>query len=129
MSTEGQSNERIFSDRFGYFLETIWKKFGKISSNLVSNSSPMTTADKVGLVLTIIAFGFILTPIAYSEADPYHIKGLLEEIKENISLTEDFVKNQDHPQYTVIVHLKLSPETHLDTTEKIIFGKYSSITS
>ena len=89
----------------------------------------MTSTDKVGLVLTIIAFGFILTPIAFSEADPYHIKGLLEELKGNVPLMDDFVDNQDHTQYRVILHLKLSPESHLDITEKIIFGKYRSITS
>jgi hypothetical protein len=34
-------------------------------------------------------------------------------------------KNQDESQYKIIVYLKLSPEFHLDTTEKIILGKYN----
>ena len=88
----------------------------------------MTTSDKVGLLFTIIAFGVILTPIAMSDSDPYHLKGILEEVKDNVPLIDNLDKSQDGSQYRIIAHLKLSPEFHLDTTEKIIQGKFISKT-
>ena len=130
MSAENLSfSDGILSDKFGHLLEKIWNGFGKISTNLVSNSSPMTTVDKIGLVLTIVAFGVILSPIALSETDPYHIKGILEEVKGSFPLMEDFEDNQTSNQYTVIVHLKLSPEFFSDIAEKKILGEYRTFTS
>jgi len=104
-------------------LEEIKDEFGKIATYLVSSSNPMTTADKIGLMLTIIAFGVMLTPIAMSDSDPYHLKGILEEVKDSVPLLDNLDKNQDESQYRIIAHLKLSPNFHLDTTEKIILGK------
>ena len=123
--TEDLSSINNSSERFGRVLEEIRDEFGKIATYLVTSPNPMTTADKVGLMLTIIAFGVILTPIALSNSDPYHLKGILEEIKNNVPLMDNLDKNQDESQYKIIVYLKLSPEFHLDTTEKIILGKYN----
>lgn len=113
------------SEGFGHVLEEIKDEFGKIATYLVSSSSPMTTADKVGLMLTIIAFGVMLTPIAMSDSDPYHLKGILEEVKDSIPLLDNLDKKQSESQYRIIAHLKLSPDFHLDTTEKIILGKFN----
>ncbi len=121
--TEDLSRINNSSERFGRVLEEIRDEFGKTATYLVSSPNPMTTADKVGLMLTIIAFGVILTPIALSNSDPYHLKGILEEIKNNVPLMDNLDKNQDEPRYRIIAHLKLSPEFHLDPTEKIIQGK------
>jgi len=123
LSAEDLLVNNTSSERFGHVLEEIKDEFGKITTYLVSSSSPMTTADKIGLMLTIIAFGVILTPIAMSDSDPYHLKGILEEVKESILLIDNLDKNQDESQYRIIAHLKLSPDFHLDTTEKIILGK------
>ena len=125
MSTEVLSVNNTTSERFGHVLEEIKDEFGKITTYLVSSSNPMTTADKIGLMLTIIAFGVMLTPIAMSDSDPYHLKGILEEVKDSVPLIDNLDKNQDESQYTIIVHLKLSPDFHLDTTEKIILGKFN----
>ena len=123
MSTEVLSVNNTTSERFGHVLEGIKDEFGKIATYLVSSSNPMTTADKIGLMLTIIALGVILTPIALSNSDPYHLKGILEEVKDSVPLLDNLDKNQDESQYRIIAHLKLSPNFHLDTTEKIILGK------
>jgi len=123
LSTEGLSVNNTSPERFGHVLEEIKDEFGKIATYLVSSSNPMTTADKVGLMLTIIALGVILTPIAMSDSDPYHLKGILEEVKDSVTLIDNLDKNQDESQYRIIAHLKLSPDFHLDTTEKIILGK------
>ena len=123
MSTEGLLNNNTSSERFGHVLEEIKDEFGKIATYLVSSSNPMTTADKIGLMLTIFAFGVMLTPIAMSDSDPYHLKGILEEVKDSVPLLDNLDKNQDESQYRIIAHLKLSPNFHLDTTEKIILGK------
>jgi len=123
LSPEGLSVNITSSERFGHVLEEIKDEFGKIATYLFSSSNPMTTADKIGLMLTIIAFGVMLTPIAMSDSDPYHLKGILEEIKDSITLIDNLDKNQDESQYRIIAHLKLSPDFHLDTTEKIILGK------
>jgi hypothetical protein len=80
------------------------------------------------LFFTIVSFSVILSPISLSDADPYHIKGIFEEVKDSIPLIEDLFENQEM-QYTLIVHLKFSQESHLDATEKIILAKYSSSTS
>jgi len=125
LSTEGLSVNNTSSERFGHVLEEIKDEFGKIATYLVSSSSPMTTTDKVGLMFTIIAFGVILTPIAMSDSDPYHLKGILEELKDSVPLIDNLDKNQDEYQYRIIAHLKLSPEFHLETPEKIILGKYN----
>ncbi len=125
MSTEGLSVNNTSSERFGHVLEEIKDEFGKIATYLVSSSSPMTTTDKAGLMFTIIAFGVILTPIAMSDSDPYHLKGILEELKDSVPLIDNLDKNQDEYQYRIIAHLKLSPEFHLETPEKIILGKYN----
>jgi len=123
LSEEGLSVNNTSSERFGHVLEEIKDEFGKIATYLVSSSNPMTTADKIGLMLTIIAFGVMLTPIAMSDSDPYHLKGILEEVKNSVPLLDNLDKNQDESQYRIIAHLKLSPNFHLDTTEKIILGK------
>jgi len=123
LSTEGLLINNTSSERFGHVLEEITDEFGKIATYLVSSSNPMTTADKIGLMLTIIAFGVMLTPIAMSDSDPYHLKGILEEVKDSVPLLDNLDKNQDESQYRIIAHLKLSPNFHLDTTEKIILGK------
>jgi len=119
----------LSSDRFGSVLERIGNQIDKITTNLVSSSSPMTTADKVGLVFTIIVFSVILTPIVLSDTDPYHLKWILEEVKDSVSLIEDSFGNHWDSQYAVIIHLKSSPESHLDITEKVILGKYRTITN
>jgi len=123
LSTEGLSVNNTSSERFGHVLEEIKDEFGKIATYLVSSSNPMTTADKIGLMITIIAMGVILTPIAMSDSDPYHIKGILEEVKNSVTLIDNLNKNQDESQYRIIAHLKLSPDFHLETPEKIILGK------
>jgi hypothetical protein len=123
LSTEDLLINNTSSERFGHVLEEIKDEFGKIATYLVSSSNPMTTADKIGLMLTIIAFGVMLTPIAMSDSDPYHLKGILEEVKDSVPLLDNLDKNQDKSQYRIIAHLKLSPNFHLDTTEKIILGK------
>ena len=129
MGTENLSFWNLSSDRFGHVLERIGNQISKITTNLVSSSSPMTTADKVGLIFTIIVFSVILTPIALSDTDPYHLKWILEEVKDSIPLIEDSFVDYGDSQYTVIIHLKSSLESHLDTTEKVILGKYRTITN
>jgi len=113
------------SERFGHVLDEIKDQFGKIATYLFSSPNPMTTADKVGLMLTIIAFGVMLTPIAMSDSDPYHLKGILEEVKDSVPLLDNLDKNKDESQYRIIAHLKLSSDFHLDATEKIILGKFN----
>ncbi len=125
MNTEDLSANITSSERFGHVLEEIKVEFGKTATYLVTSPNPMTPADKVGLMFTIIAFGVILTPIALSDTDPYHLKGILEEIKDSVPFMDNLGKNQDESQYRIIAHLKLSPEFHLDITEKIILGKYN----
>ena len=125
MSAEGLSVNNTSSERFGHVLEEIKDEFGKIATYLFSSSGPMTTADKIGLMLTIIAFGVMLTPIAMSDSDPYHLKGILEEVKDSVPLLDNLDKKQSESQYRIIAHLKLSPDFHLDTTEKIILGKFN----
>jgi hypothetical protein len=125
MSSESQVVNNSSSKRFGLVLEEIRDEFGKIATYLFSSSNPMTTADKVGLMFTIIALGAILTPIALSNSDPYHLKGILEEVKDSVPLMDNLDKNQDEPRYRIIATLKLSPEFHLDITEKIILGKFN----
>ena len=88
----------------------------------------MSRSDKVGLTLTIIAFVVSLSPLAFSDSDPYHIKWLLDEVAENASLIDSIGENNDS-QYRVIAHLKISQENHIDATEKIILGKYRSLTN
>ena len=116
------------SERFGHVLEEIKDEFGKIATYLFSSSNPMTTADKIGLMLTIIALAVILTPIAMSDSDPYHLKGILEEVKDSIPLIDNLDKKQDEYQYRIIAHLKLVPDFHLETPEKIILGKLNPTT-
>jgi len=125
LNSEDLSIDNASSERFGRVLEEIKVEFGKIATYLVTSPNPVTTAEKVGLMFTIIAFGVILTPIALSDTDPYHLKGILEEVKDSVPLMDNLDKNQDESQYKIIVHLKLSPEFHLDATEKIILGKYN----
>ncbi|MGI0097460.1 MAG: hypothetical protein ACREAJ_03650 [Nitrosopumilaceae archaeon] len=129
MGTEDLSFWNLSSDRFVHVLERIGNQIDKITTNLISSSSPITTADKVGLVFTIIVFSVILTPIALSDTDPYHLKWIIEEVKDSVPLIEDSFGNYVGSQYTVIIHLKSSPESHLDTTEKVILGKYRTITN
>lgn len=100
-------------------------KFGKFGTYLISSSNPMTIADKVGLIFTIIALGVILTPFALSDSDPYYLKGVIEEVKDRVPFFDNLDNNQDESQYRIIDHMKISPEFHLDTTEKIILGKVS----
>jgi hypothetical protein len=128
LSSEDPSCNNDSSERFGHVLEEIKFEFGKMATYLFSSSNPMSTADKVGLMFTIIAFGVILTPIAMSDSDPYHLKRILEEVKDNVPLMDNLDKNQDGSQYRIISHLKLSPEFNLDITEKIIQGKFNSKT-
>ena len=125
MSTEKLSGNNTSPERFGHVLDEIRDEFGKIATYLVSSSNPMTTADKIGLMFTIIALGVILTPIALSDSDPYHLKGIVENVKESVPLLDNLDKNQDESKYKIIAHLKLSPELNLDTTEKIILGKFN----
>jgi len=125
LSAEDLLVNNTSSERFGHVLEEIKDEFGKIATYLVSSSSPMTTADKIGLMLTIISMGVILTPIAMSDSDPYHLKGILEEVKDSIPLIDNLDKKQDESQYRIIAHLKLSPDFHLETPEKIILGKFN----
>jgi hypothetical protein len=113
---------------FRHDLEKIPNNFSKITTFLLSNSSPMSKTDKVGLSITLIALGMIFSPIAFSDSDPYHLKWLLNEIKGNLSLIDNLGENQEK-HYRVIAHLKLSQENHLDATEKIILGKFRSLTN
>lgn len=121
------SKGNIPSGRFEYVFEKFYGRI-RIITNLFSSSSPMTSGEKAGLFFTIVSFGVILSPISLSDADPYHLKGILEKIKASIPLIEDLSENHEM-QYTLIVHLKFSQESHLDATEKIILGKYRSSTS
>ena len=125
MSTEKLSGNNTSPERFGHVLDEIRDEFGKIATYLVSSPNPMTTADKIGLMFTIIALGVILTPIALSDSDLYHLKGIVENVKESVPLLDNLDKNQDESKYKIIAHLKLSPELNLDTTEKIILGKFN----
>ena len=125
MSAEDLLVNNTSSERFGHVLEEIKDEFGKIATYLFSSSNPMTTADKIGLMLTIIAFGVMLTPIAMSDSDPYHLKGILEEVKDSVPLLDNLDKKQDEYQYRIIAHLKLVPDFHLETPEKIILGKFN----
>ena len=129
MDTKNQSFWSLSSDSFGHVLDIIENQIGKITTNLVSSSSPMTTADKVGLVFTIIVFSIILTPIALSDTDPYHLKWILEEVKNTVPSIEDSFGIHRDSQYPVIIHLKSSPESHVDATKKVILGKYRTITN
>lgn len=129
MNTEIRSLWSLPSDRFEYVFERIRNQIGKLVTNLVSSSTPMTNTDKIGLIITIIAFSIVITPIALSDSDPYHLKWIFEEIRGQVPLIENFFGNQGSSQYTVIIHLKSSPEFHLDTTEKVILGKFRSITN
>ena len=109
-------------------MEQIRDEFGKIATYLVSSPNPMTTADKVGLMFTILAFGIILAPIALSDSDPYHLKVILEEVKDFVPLLDNLDNNQGESDYRIIAHLKLSPEFNFESTEKIILGKLNSKT-
>lgn len=122
------SKENISSYRTKHVFEKFCGATRIITANLFSTSSPMTTAEKIGLFFTIVSFCVILSPISLSDSDPYHIKGILEEIKDSIPLIGDLSENQEM-QYTLIIHLKFSQKSHLDATEKVILGKYSSSTS
>jgi len=102
LSAEDLLVNNTSSERFGHVLEEIKDEFGKITTYLVSSSSPMTTADKIGLMLTIIAFGVMLTPIAMSDSDSYHLKWILEEVKDSIPLIDNLDKNLDESQYRII---------------------------
>lgn len=128
MSTDNLSFRDDSLDGSRHVSDKIWNKFGKITTYLFSNSAPMSRSDKIGLSLTIIAFGMILSPFALSDSDPYHIKWLLDEAKGSLPLIDNIAENQD-AHYRVIAHLKLSQENHLDATEKIILGKYRSLTN
>ena len=125
MNTDNSTLRKISLDRSGQDSDKIWKKFGKISTYLLSSSSPMSKTEKIGLSITVIAFGMILTPLALSDSDPYHLKWLFDEVKETVPLIDNTEKNHDS-QYRVIAHLKISNENHIDATEKIILGKYRS---
>ncbi len=127
MTTDNLSIRDDSLGRSRHVLDKIWNRFGKITTYLVSNTSPMSRSDKVGLSLTVIAFGMILSPLALSDSDPYHLKWLLDEVIENVPLIDSVGENHD-TNYRVIAHLKISQETHLDVTEKIILGKYRSLT-
>ena len=115
-------------DRSRHDLDKIWNKFGKITTYLVSDSAPMSKTDKVGLTLTIVAFGIILSPLALSDSDPYQIKWLLDEVIGIVPQADSVGEDQD-THYRIIVHLKTPQESHMDATEKIILGKYRSFTS
>jgi len=119
----------------GYYLEQIRFQFGKIRKNSILNSSPMTSEDKVGLAITIIAFGIIFSPLALSESDPYHVKGLLEETKKTFNVFSDFINPQveyeiiDGKQYRFIAHFQVSVEKDpIDTIEKVFLGKLKAKT-
>lgn len=118
LSANCTSSEKIRNNFNGFKVEV-----GKFGTYLITSSNPMTIADKVGLIFTIIALGVILTPIALSDSDPYYLKGVLEEIKERLPFFDNLDNNQDESQYRIIAKMKLSPELHLETTEKIILGK------
>ena len=125
MRTEDLSSNNNSFERFGHFLEETRIEFDKIVTYLFSSSKPMTSGEKVGLIFTVLALGVIITPIALSDSDPYHLKGILEEVKDSVPLVNDLDKNQDESNYRIIAHLKLSPDYHLDITEKIIQGKFN----
>lgn len=129
VDTENLSFLNLMANRFGYILEIMGNQICKITTNLVSSSSPMTNSDKIGLIITIIFFSIVLTPIAFSESDPYHLKWILGEVKENVPSIEDSFVDHGENQYTVIIHLKSSHESHLDTTEKVMLGKFRTITN
>jgi len=123
-------------DKSGYYLEQIWFQLGKIRKSSILRSSPMTTEDKIGLAITIIAFGIIFSPLALSESDPYHVKGLLEETKKTFNVFGDFIKPQveyeiiEGKQYRVIAHLQVSVDkTPMDTIEKVFLGKLKAKTN
>ena len=124
------------SEKFGYYLEQIWFRFGKIPTSSILSSSSMTTADKVGLSITIIAFGIIMSPLALSDSDPYHVKWLLEDTRDTFVVIGNFIISQGddetspEKQYRVIAHLKMSiNQPQGDLIEKSILGKLKSKTS
>lgn len=125
MITEILTVHNSSSEKLGSFLKEFKKELGKFGTFLMSSSNPMTIADKVGLIFTIIALVVILTPIALSDSDPYYLKGIIEEVKDRIPFFNNLDNNQDESQYRIIANMKISPDFHLDTTEKIIQGKIS----
>lgn len=110
-------------------FEKISSKIYLVTKSLGDISSPMTTTDKIGLVLTSIAFIIILSPIALSDADPYYVKGFFEKVRENIPLIENFEKNQNDDSYTIVVHLKNPLKYNYDITEQIFLGNFGSLKS
>jgi hypothetical protein len=121
------SKENISVDGSKKVFEKFFAKI-RIITNLFSSSSPMTTAEKIGLFFTIVSFAVILSPISLSDADPYYIKGIVDEVKNSIPLIEDLYKDQEI-QHTLTIHLKFSQNSHLDATERVILGKYRSLTN
>ena len=97
-------------------------KLKKIPTVLCKSQSPMNMADKIGLALTLTAFAIIFTPIAISDADPYHLKTSLEELQ-NMFIIEEIIGSPDTGDSRIITYLKISSENHLESIEKIIHGK------
>lgn len=128
MSNDNPTLREGSLDRSVHVLGKTQNSLSKISAFLLSNSTPMSGSDKVGLSLTIIALGVVLGPIALSDSDPYHIKWLFDEVKGNVPLI-DSISEDNNPHYRVIAHLKISHDNHIDATEKIILGKYRSFTN
>ena len=108
------------------YFKTSQKNFKKLSNYLFTNQPPMSRTDKIGLAITVTAFVIILSPLALSDSDPYRIKWLIDEVKGNTPLFDN-TESQKGEQFTMIVHLKMSEQEHLDATEKIIFGEYRSL--
>ncbi|MFB5630814.1 MAG: hypothetical protein ACE5RN_04440 [Nitrosopumilaceae archaeon] len=125
MATEILDVQNFSSVKIGNLLKEFKIKCGKFGTFLFSSSNPMTIGEKVGLIFTIIALGAIITPFALSDSDPYYLKGIIEEVKDKVPIFDNLDNNQDQSQYRIIAHLKLSPEFHLEPTEKIILGKVS----
>jgi len=83
--------------------------------------------EAVGLVITIVAFAIILSPIAMSDADPYQIKNSLEEIKSLFTIQPDIKKSDEIPLpngkfIKVSVILKTKPSQNLP--EDAYFSPY-----
>lgn len=127
MSIEIQTLDSLQNNSLGKIFRKIDNYIDNLNKSLFSSSSPMTTADKIGLMTTIILFGVIIFPIATSDSDPYHLKWIFAEITNQIPLMQKSFENQGNTQYTVIIHLNSPSELHFDATEKIILGKYRAL--
>ena len=126
MQTAYSSKESTFYDKFDAIFKKCSSNAETISNKLLHSSEPITTAEKVGLLFTVISFGVIFSPLILSDSDPYHLKWSFDKIKETIPFIDELAKNQEIP-HTLIIHLTFSSETHIEASEKVIRGEFRSL--